>query len=98
MTFVKAFIGLVLLVIILFFFLGLRSQKSTAKGLTDGSLACTSNAPNCVSSVDDEQPEKSVPPLSGNMAQAKAAIAATGGTIMSESDSYIFCDLYVRNI
>jgi len=89
MQFVKIIIGLILLVTILFFFLGLRSQKGTAAGLNAGSLSCTGSAPNCVSSADAEQPEKSVPPLGASLSEARTAIIATGGTIISETDSYI---------
>jgi len=35
------------------------------------------------------QPEKQVAPLSASLAEAKAAIIKTGGTITSESDDYI---------
>ena len=73
----------------LFFLLGLKSQKGIAKGLVSGHLAPPSSAPNCVSSEVDVQPEKKVAPLNGSLSQIKAAITATGGTITSETVSYL---------
>jgi len=74
---------------VLFFLLGLKSQKGKAKGLVNGHLASPSSAPNCVSSEVDVQPEKKVAPLNGSLDQIKAAIAATGGVITSETESYL---------
>ena len=86
MKFVFIVIGLILA---LFFLLGLKSQKGKAKGLIAGHLAPPSPAPNCVSSEVDVQPEKKVAPLNGSLNQIKAAITATGGTITSETESYL---------
>lgn len=86
MKFVLAAIGLIA---VLFFLLGLKSQKGKAKGLIKGHLAEPGTAPNCVSSEVDVQPEKKVAPLNGSLAQIKAAITATGGIITSETDSYL---------
>ena len=72
-----------------FFLLGLKSQKGKAKGLVDGHLSAPGSAPNCVSSEIDVQPEKKVAPLNGSLAQIKAAIIETGGVITSETDSYL---------
>ena len=72
-----------------FFLLGLKSQKGKAKGLVDGHLSPPGSAPNCVSSEIDVQPEKKVAPLNGSLAQIKAAIVETGGVITSETDSYL---------
>jgi len=74
---------------VLFFLLGLKSQKGKAKGLVNGHLASPSSAPNCVSSEVDVQPEKKVAPLNGSLDQIKAAIAGTGGVITSETESYL---------
>ena len=71
------------------FILGLISQKGEAKGLIDGKLAEPETAPNVVSSEDDVQPERAVKALEGKRPQIKEAIIVTGGTITSDSDSYI---------
>jgi len=85
----KFILGAIAVICGLFFLLGLKSQKGKAKGLVSGHLAPPSSAPNCVSSEVDVQPEKKVAPLNGSLAQIKAAITATGGTITSETDSYL---------
>lgn len=85
----KFFICAALAICVLFFLMGLKSQKGKAKGLTTGHLAEPGSAPNCVSSEIDVQPEKKVAPLNGSLAAIKTAITATGGTITSETDSYL---------
>jgi len=85
----KFVVGAIIIICVLFFLLGLKSQKGKAPGLVDGHLAEPSSAPNCVSSELDVQPEKKVAPLNGSLEQIKAAITATGGTITSETDSYV---------
>ena len=80
---------IIALVPFIFFILGLISQKGEAKGLVDGCLAEVGTSPNVVCSEVDVQPERAVEPLRGNLAQIKAAILATGGTITSDSDHYI---------
>jgi len=89
MTIVKSLLALVVIVSVLFFLMGLKSQKGTAKGLTSGRLADCGTAPNCVSSESGVQPEKEVAPLTGTLMQARMAVLATGGTITSETDQYI---------
>lgn len=89
MTVIKILVGLVVLMSVTFFLLGLKSQKGVAKGLVDGRLADCGSAPNCASSELETQPEKRVQPLSATLTQARDAVIATGGTITSESDSYI---------
>lgn len=69
--------------------LSLLSQRGKAKGLVDDRLAPLPSKPNCVSSEPGTDPDKQVEPLSTNKDGVKAAIAATGGTITSESDDYI---------
>ena len=76
-------------VAIMFFLLGLKSQKGSAPGLKNGRLSPCSSKPNCVSSESDTQPEKVVAPLDTTMAKAKNAILETGGTIVTETDDYI---------
>jgi len=83
------FFGVLLLVLGLFFLLGLKSQKGKAPGLVSGHLAEPNVAPNSVSSEIDVQPERKVAPLQGSMADIKQAIVATGGTITSESETYL---------
>jgi len=69
--------------------LSLLSQRGKAKGLVDGRLAPLPSKPNCVSSEADTDSDKHVEPLATDKDGVKAAIAATGGTITSESDDYI---------
>lgn len=85
----KFFVFTVLGICGVFFLLGLKSQKGKAKGLIGGHLAEPSAAPNCVSSEIDVQPEKKIAPLNGSLSAIKNAIIATGGTITSETDSYL---------
>ena len=86
---IKIILGLIALVIMLLFFLGLKSQKGRARGLVDGKLAPCGAAPNCVSSETNTQLEKQIAPLKGSLKSAKAAIIATGGTITMETEGYI---------
>ncbi|MEP3892173.1 MAG: DUF1499 domain-containing protein [Hellea sp.] len=86
MKFILSAIGLI---IVVFFLLGLKSQKGKAKGLINGHLSEPGTAPNCVSSEVDVQPERKVAPLNGSLDDIKAAIVATGGVITSETDSYL---------
>ena len=85
----KFVISVIVLICVLFFLMGLKSQKGKAKGLISGHLAEPGSAPNSVSSEIDVQPEKKVTPLHGTLSGIKMAITATGGTITSETDSYL---------
>ncbi|WP_026940801.1 DUF1499 domain-containing protein [Hellea balneolensis] len=85
----KFILGAIGVIIVVFFLLGLKSQKGKAKGLVDGHLAAPGSAPNCVSSEVDVQPEKKVAPLNGTLDAIKAAIIETGGTITSETPNYV---------
>jgi len=89
MTILKIIVGFILLVCVLFFVLGLKSQKGIAPGLSNGQLVDCGSKPNCVSSEDNAQDSKKIEALKATLAQAKAAIIATGGTITSETDSYV---------
>ena len=89
MGILKIILLLIIGVSVLFFLLGLWSQKGIAAGLIDGALSPCSTKPNCVSSEDATQPEKKVEALNTTLKQARAAVMATGGTITSETDSYI---------
>ena len=85
----KFVISVIVLICVLFFLMGLKSQKGKAKGLISGHLAEPGSAPNSVSSEIDVQPEKKVAQLHGTLSGIKMAITATGGTITSETDSYL---------
>lgn len=74
---------------LLFFLLGLKSQKGKAKGLEKGRLADCGAAPNAVCSEADTQPEKEIAPFKASLRDVRAAIIATGGTITREQDGYI---------
>lgn len=89
MTYLKFIIGVVVAVCVLFFLLGLKSQRGIAKGLMSGKLADCPSSPNCACSEADVQPERSVEPLDGSLTQAKAAIISLGGVITAESDEYV---------
>jgi len=87
--FLKILIVLFVLLCVAFFILGMKSKGGAPLGLIDGKLAACPSSPNCASSEATAPEGKKVDPLSGTMAQARAAIAALGGTIVSESDDYV---------
>lgn len=89
MSFIEAFLLIIAAIAILFFLLGLKSQKGIAPGMEGGRLKDCGVAPNCASSETGTQPEKSVAPLNASLTQARQAVIATGGTITAETDSYI---------
>jgi len=70
----KFIIGAIVIIFVLFFLMGLKSQKGKAKGIINGHLAEPGAAPNAVSSEADVQPEKQVAPLNGSLAAIKTAI------------------------
>ena len=86
MTYIKILVGLVILIIVVFFFLGYQSQRGEAKGIMDGQLAKCPSSPNCASSETGTPDGKRVDPLSGTMEDAKAAITSLGGKVTLESD------------
>lgn len=86
----KFFLFLIGAIALMSFLLGLWSQKGAAAGLrASGQLADVGTKPNCVSSEADTQPERLVDPLKANISQIKAALEATGGTITTETDTYL---------
>lgn len=85
----KVFAYFVVGVCVLFFLLGLKSQKGKAKGLQEGQLAALPTSPNCVSSEDGTEAERAAEPLSASLSQAKMAVIETGGIITSETGNYI---------
>lgn len=89
MVILKFLIFLTLGVCVLFFLLGLLSQKGKAKGLKNGQLTECPASPNAVSSEPGTQPEKYVEPLKAGLDEVLQAIKDTGGVITSHSDNYI---------
>jgi len=85
----KIFLILLALGALMFFTLGLLSQKGKAPGLVDGKLVEPGMKPNVVCSEVGVQPERAVAPLQASLAEAEAAVIATGGTITAKTDSYI---------
>ena len=73
-----------------FFVLRQQSQKGSAPGLVDGSLAPCPSSPNCVSSEADTPEEKRVEPLPIESWDALPGILADmGGEIKASSEAYV---------
>jgi len=89
MMILKFLILVTLGVSVLFFLLGLISQKGKSKGFENGRLADCPATPNAVSSEPGTQPEKAVKPLKANLDDVMDAIRKTGGVITSHSDDYV---------
>jgi len=89
LIFIEAALAIIIVISVVFFLLGLVSQKGKAPGLENGRLKDVDSKPNVASSEDGTQPERHVEPLAATLKQAKAAVIAQGGTITSESDDYI---------
>lgn len=89
MMILKFLIYLAFGVSILFFLLGLVSQKGKSKGISNGCLADCPATPNAVSSEPGTQPEKLIKPLKANLDDVMEAIQKTGGVITSHSDDYV---------
>ena len=89
MKFLKILIVLILLVCVAFFFLGMKSKSGSAIGLVDGKLAACPSSPNCASSEEGAPEKKKVKPLAGSLSQAKQAITALGGTIITDQEDYV---------
>lgn len=85
----KFLFGIIFAICVLFFLLGLKSQKGQAPGLVEGKLKEPGTAPNSISSEEETQPERHVPPIKASKANILMAIQQTGGVITSESESYI---------
>ena len=67
----------------------LWSQRGRAPGLVSGRLAPPGPRPNTVCSEPDTPADAAVPPLRANFADARAAVEMAGGTVVTETDSYI---------
>jgi uncharacterized protein (DUF1499 family) len=74
---------------VLFVLLGLVSQKGEAPGLINGQLAEPGSKPNVVCSEAGTQSERAIAPIKGKLADVLRAIEATGGTITSQSETYL---------
>ena len=69
--------------------LSVISQRGTAPGVVDGRLLPGSAKPNAVSSEAGTPGAQVVEPFTATRDQLRAAIAATGGTIVTDTDDYI---------
>lgn len=84
------FIGLIVLICVLFFVLGKKSQSGDALGMVNGQLAACPAKPNCVSSESDTSDEAKISGFSAaDMDALKAAILAQGGTITKDNGEYV---------
>lgn len=85
-----ALIGLFLLGIGAFAFLGMQSRSGTAPGLSDGQLTTCPTSPNCVSSEAGTEIDKKVDPLPVTAwPTLPAVLAEMGGEITSQNDTYL---------
>lgn len=85
-----ALIGLVLLGVGAFAFLGMQSRGGTALGLQNGLLAACPDSPNCVSSETGTAEDKSVAPLAlAHWASLPATLSEMGGEVTVQDDAYI---------
>lgn len=83
-------VGLIILIFVLFFILGLKSQKGQALGVVDGKLALCSSKPNCVSSEEGAPKAARISAFtSANWDDLKAAILAHGGKITKDDNGYL---------
>jgi uncharacterized protein (DUF1499 family) len=89
MMIIKSLVFITLGVCVLFFLLGLLSQKGKSKRLENGRLADCPASPNAVSSEPGTQPEKYVEPLQAKLEDVLQAIKDIGGVITSQSDNYL---------
>lgn len=89
MKYLKILLILIVVGAVMFFFLGLKSQRGQAPGLVDGRLSACPSSPNCASSESNAPDKKKVEPLTGTLEQARDAIKSLGGVITSENSGYI---------
>ena len=89
----KKFWLLVLVVLAALPLIGLKllnlKAKKPERAANPSTLEPCPGSPNCVCSEEGTQPEKAAAPFEATLPEAKAAIIATGGTITSETDSYV---------
>ena len=73
-----------------FYYLAHKSQNGAAPGLVGGMLAPCPSSPNCKVSEDHADEKHATPPLAlAAWEKIPAAIAVTGGVIVSQTDDYI---------
>ncbi|MGB6230813.1 MAG: DUF1499 domain-containing protein [Litorimonas sp.] len=65
------------------------SFRSKVRGVVDGRLADLPGSPNAVSSEEGTAARFKVDALSGTAEEMVAAIAATGGEVVTQTDDYI---------
>lgn len=85
-----ALIGLVLLGVGAFAFLGMQSRGGAALGLDNGRLAACPSSPNCVSSEAETAEDKSVSPLPlSSWASLPAVLTEMGGEVTVQDEAYL---------
>ena len=73
-----------------FFAMGQMSQSGSAPGLVDGRLAPCPSSPNCVSSEEGADPEKSVEVLPADAwDQLPELLRSMGGSVTTSEDDYL---------
>ena len=83
-------IGLVLLGIGAFAYLGVQSQSGTPAGIIAGQLKDCPDSPNCVSSESDAPYEKRVDPFPLSVwSELPTALEEMGGTVTVQEEFYI---------
>lgn len=83
-------IGLVVLGVAAFIFLGMQSRGGTAPGLADGVLTACPSSPNCVSSEAGTPDEKKVDPLPLDAWDRLPGIVADmGGEVTGQDATYL---------
>ena len=83
-------IGLFVLGMIAFFFMGMQSTSGSAPGLVDGRLTDCPSSPNCVSSEAGTAEDQAVAALPAEAwSQLPALIAEMGGEVTSEEATYL---------
>ena len=87
---VIALVGLALLAVITFAFLGIQSRNGTAPGLIDGRLADCPSSPNCASSEAGTPEDKQVEPLPVSAwTVLPTLIVEMGGEVTAQEQDYI---------
>ena len=88
-------IGLVVVLLLLFWGLAIMSKNGEAAGLVDGKLAPLPDSPNCVCSEEHTAGDFRVEPFEGQREmwdRMKAAVKDLGGEIKIEDEFYIHAE------